>query len=200
MTGQADQASDRGKGRRTPRKATPERLRKAALSYVDRYAPTEAQLRRILRARVTRSARLHGTDPEAGRRVIEDLIVGFRQTGLLDDARYATAKADSLLRRGTSPRGIVAQLRSRGVSQEVAAAALKQLGETCADPELVAAAAYARKRRLGPYRSAAERSAKADRDLAALGRRGFSLETARRILALEDGEEVETLLGPVNHS
>ena len=194
MTRTPDEASARGKRRRAPKKATAERLRKAALSYVDRYAPTEAQLRRILTARVERSARLHGTDPEEGRRTIDDLIAGFRQAGLLDDAHYAEAKAASLLRRGTSLRGIAAHLRSRGVSAEIVAAALKQLDETSSDPELLAAVAYARKRRLGPYRSPADRAVQAERDLAALGRRGFSLEAARQVLALADADEVETLV------
>ena len=65
--------------------------------------------------------------------------------------------------------------------------------EGCADPDLAAAAAYARKRRIGPYRPEGERQSQADRDLAALGRRGFSYETARQVLAAEDPCELEAI-------
>ena len=57
-----EQTSD--KKRRKPKPATQERLRKAALYYIDRYATSAANLREVLMRRVRRSVRLHGTDPE----------------------------------------------------------------------------------------------------------------------------------------
>jgi regulatory protein len=47
------------------------------------------------------------------------------------------------------------------------------LQEEAAEPELAAALAYARRRRLGPYRSPAARTDLREKDLAALGRQGF---------------------------
>jgi regulatory protein len=52
--------------RRGPRKATPAYLEKAALFYLERYAAPAEHLRRLLLAKVARSARFHGTDAEAG--------------------------------------------------------------------------------------------------------------------------------------
>lgn len=186
----------RPEGRRLPKKATPKRLRNAALFYIDRYAPAEAQLRRMLRARVARSARAHGADPDESRTLadaIDEMIQDFIQAGLLNDRRYAQAKAASLLRRGTSPKGIGAYLRARGIGATDIAAALEDLCATTPDPELAAAAVYARKRRIGPFRPKGEREARRDRDLAALGRRGFSFETARQVLEAEDSQALEAL-------
>ena len=55
-----------GSRRRVPRPATPERLEKAALAYLERFAASSESLRRVLRRRVRRSAELHGTDPAEG--------------------------------------------------------------------------------------------------------------------------------------
>lgn len=188
-----DEASPTAAKRRLPKKITPKRLRNAALFYIDRYAPAEAQLRRVLRARVARSARAHGDDAADSADLIEEMIRDFRQAGLLDDSRYAQAKAASLLRRGTSPKGIGAYLKTRGITQADIDAALETLRESCADPGLAAAAAYARKRRIGPYRPDGEREVQRDRDLATLGRRGFSYETARVLLETEDAQALEVL-------
>ena len=45
--------------------------------------------------------------------------------------------------------------------------------------------ALARRRRLGPWRSGPERAARRDRDLAALARAGFDLQTARAVIDAE---------------
>ncbi len=50
------------------------------------------------------------------------------------------------------------------------------------DVELMAARAYVRRRRLGLHRPKDERTLRRQRDLAALGRAGFSYEIARRAL------------------
>ncbi|MEK9831758.1 MAG: RecX family transcriptional regulator, partial [Rhodospirillaceae bacterium] len=63
--------------RRKPRPATEERLRKAALSYIDRYATSAANLRDVLMRRVRRSVRLHGTDPEEAAAWADAIVAEF---------------------------------------------------------------------------------------------------------------------------
>ncbi|MCH8002677.1 MAG: RecX family transcriptional regulator, partial [Proteobacteria bacterium] len=58
-----------------------------------------------------------------------------------------------------------------------------------------AALAYARRRRLGPYRSPQARAAMREKDLAALGRRGFGYELARRVIETGDVSELEEEAG-----
>ena len=57
-------------------------------------------------------------------------------------------------------------------------------------PDLVAAATYARKRRIGPYRRR-DRGEQRQRDLARLARQGYSFEIARTVI---DAATVEALL------
>jgi regulatory protein len=178
-----------------PKPLTAARLEASALFHLERFASSSANLRRILLRRVQRSAELHGTDPEAGARWVEALLARFLAAGLLDDRAYATAKAAGLHRRGASARAIRAKLATKGLDREVIEAALGE--EDCASRpggDLAAAAAFARRRRLGPYRSAATRETTPLKDLAAFARGGFSRQIAERVLGCADPEAVDGLL------
>ena len=186
----AKAAARKGPSRRGPRKATPEYLERSALYYLERYAAPAGHLRRLLLAKVARSARFHGTDPEAGAEAVEQLVVRLTSAGLLDDAGYAASRARSLMRRGASARAIRARLLQKGVASALIDQALASLAAEAREPELTAALAYARRRRLGPYRSGA-RNEYRERDLASLGRRGFDLDTARRVIDAKDLAQLE---------
>jgi regulatory protein len=175
-----------------PRKITAALLNNVALHYVERFASSAANLRRVLMRRVQR-AEHHGSDPAEGAALVEALILRFQQSGLIDDRRYAEAKAASLHRRGGSRRAISARLAQRGVSGPLIAATLQALTDEAGDTDLVAACAFIRRRRLGAYRVVAGRPANLEKDMAALARAGFSFEIARKVLACMDIAAVETL-------
>ena len=169
-------------------------LEKSALFYLERFAASSAQLRRVLLRRVKRAEML-GTDKpvaDGARRHIETLIARFLASGLLDDRRFAEARAASLQRRGASRRRIRERLASKGVDREIVDAALETVDEPTG--ELAAACALVRRRRLGPYRPAGTRAAHRQKDLAALARAGFSLDMARKVLAAGNPEALERLL------
>jgi len=172
--------------RRLPRKSTPKRLERGALAYLDRYAASSAQLRRILMGRVERSARLHDTDREEGAAAVEAIIARLQENGLLNDRAYANAKAASLQRRGQSLKAIAAYLAGKGLSSEDINLAIDSLRAADEGAEDAAAATYCRKRRIGPHRPPEDQAAMRQKDLAALARRGFSYATACRAL---DGEK-----------
>jgi regulatory protein len=90
-----------------------------------------------------------------------------------------------------SLRGIRTRLRAKGVPSEIVDQALENLAEERDEPDLDAAVAYARKRRLGPYRIQGARADNRERDLAALGRRGFSYGTALKVVDAESAETLE---------
>lgn len=180
--------------RRGPKPATPERLERAALHYLERYASSAENLRRVLMRRVQRSAQIHGTDPEAGAAAVDGLIARYRKVGLLDDKAYASARAASLHRQGKSARAIRQTLSIKGVAEDAVEAALSGLREDVgAETDLAAAVNYARRRRIGPWRTT-EREAAREKDLAALGRQGFGYDTARQVIEAETPEELEEAL------
>ena len=185
----------RGDKPKGPKQATPEYLEKAALHYLERYASSRANLKRVLMGKVERSARFHGTDREDGARAVEQLLDRLADAGYLDDTAYARGRAIGLHRAGHSTTAIRMKLRQKGVDDDTAAQALETLHEEAEAPELAAALRYARKRRLGPYRQEAQRQANAERDMAALARKGFSLDLARQVVLSDDLETLEQEAG-----
>ena len=73
-------------------------------------------LRRILLAKVERSARAHDTDRREGAAAVEALIAEFEGSGVLDDTRYADARSRAWHRRGASIRAIRNRLAAKGVA------------------------------------------------------------------------------------
>jgi regulatory protein len=146
--------------------------------------------------KVWRSVNFHGGSQSEKAALVDALLIRLQRAGLLDDQRYATRKAGSLHRRGNSTSAIRGKLRAKGVGNEEIEQALNDLrgevAEEAVDPDFIAAANHARKRRFGPYRD--DPGARADRrqkDLAALARRGFRFDIARRVI---DAETVDELL------
>jgi regulatory protein len=143
--------------------------------------------------RVEKAARAGISDCEEGRRMVGALVERYRARGLLDDRTYAEGRARSLLRQGRPRAAIARRLAAKGVGSEAINKALGSLSDESPDPDLAAAIAYARRRRLGPWRLK-DRAEHRERDLAALGRAGFSYELARKVVAAETPEELETML------
>jgi regulatory protein len=181
-------------GRRAAEAAAPidrALLEKWALLHLERYASSAENLRRVLGRRVRRRL---GSDDEpvrAAGALIDALIENYRATGLLDDAAYAAGRAKRGLARGHPLRRIAAGLAAKGIGAEDAAAAVAALDDGAADPELAAACAFARRRRLGPFRRAA---ADRRRELAAFALAGFARRTAEAVLACADEAAVADLL------
>ena len=161
-----------------------------ALAYLGRFASSAENLRRVL----LRRARRRGLPvPEASEQtatLVDALVERYRGSGLLDDVAYAAARVQSLHRRGESGARIRARLAAKGVESSLAAEAVQSLRAETDDPDLAAACAFARRRRLGPYRRAAADPA---RELGAFARAGFPRRVAERVLACADVEAVEAL-------
>ena len=173
-----------------------------ALAYLERFASSGANLRRVLLRRVRRRA-----GPEAERAgdasdattIIDALVARYRATGLIDDVAYAAARARAGLRRGRSLTTIRAGLAAKGVAAVDREAAIGTLDAEAgaADPNLVAACAFARRRRLGPFRRSPEAGDGAMRmkELGSFARAGFSRAIAEAVLACADESAIAALLG-----
>ncbi len=171
------------------RPLTAETLNKAALHYLERYANSAEGLRRVLLRRVDKAARENRCEPDAATVWVDEIIARFLRAGLIDDRTYAAGRTASLRRQGESARRIALKLREKGVDGEIVQTALtEEDGEDADAAEFAAACRFARRRRLGPMREGEQRRERHERDLAALARAGFTLDTARRVLALEDAD------------
>ena len=177
--------------RRVPVPPTPERLHARALRYLERFATTSAHLRRVLLRRAARDAAALELDAARVRADVDAVVARVVAAGLVDDRLFAASRARRLNEAGRSPAQIRAALLGKGLDEQTIAAAWRGLEEGEADPELAAAMAYARRRRLGPWRTAEMRPEHRARDLAALARAGFGYRVARLVVAAEDPDALD---------
>lgn len=167
---------------------TPAGLERSALWHLQRRALTEHELRTALGKKVKRAAAEHGPTDDAGTWV-DALVARLRDSLLVDDDRVARARVDSGRARGLSKRRIADKLRQKGVSADVAKAAIEAVDAVDADvhddgvehnADLDAARILVRRRRL--------RDKDPQKALAALARQGFSYAIAKRALAADDDD------------
>jgi len=162
-------------------------LERAAIAYLRRFPASSPRLRKVLRRRLDRAERRGDELDRAGlERAIDEVVEAMCARGLVDDATYARALAESFRRRGLSRRALGSKLRQKDVPAELIDAVMEADRAGGDDAEREAAWRYAKRRRLGPFRRA-DRAERRDRDLAAMGRAGFGFGVARDVV---DGEPV----------
>lgn len=179
------------RGPKVPR-LTAASLENAAVHYLERFSASTHNLRRVLNNRVLRARRRGGEVPPDIDATIEMVIAKLARLKLVDDTAFAAQRSLSLRRRGGSARQIRGKLRMAGIDAEGIDQAVETADAEFADGgdgagELRAALRLAERRRLGPYRLK-ERREYRERDLAALARAGFSLDTARRVIEAASAE------------
>lgn len=162
-----------------PKTVTGEWLFRAAARYLERYASSTENLRRVLKRKVERRAATHDEQPGEETRsahagLIEETIAKFVDLKLVDDRSFAEAKLRNLRRSGTSGRQAAARLGQKGVDRDTIDAVIA--GDETSD--LAAAHRYARRRRLGPHRLG-DQAERRERDVAAMMRAGFSFTDAK---------------------
>lgn len=165
---------------------TEDRLQRAALHYLERYASSEANLRLVLCRKIVRACAALERDPAEFDDMLEVVVQRCVSSNLVNDTSYAESKTASLRRKGHSRRKIAANLMAKGVNQETIDTALTTNDVDDSD----AARTYARRRRLGPFRAdRADREKdpkRRDKDIAALCRAGFSFAIALRVIDADD--------------
>lgn len=174
-----------------PKPVTPARLRRYARRYLGRYFTARGHLRRLMMRRVDKSLREHGGDRDQAARHVEAILDDLEAEGALDDERFARDRAKLLHERGDSLRKIRSKLRDKLVDSSVIGRVIDALRDEYDQPDLKAAAAYVRKRRLGPWRD--DPAAHREKDLARLARAGFSYGVARQILDQPTPAAVEAI-------
>lgn len=179
------------KKKRTPRKITPRYLENAALYYLQRYASSAGNLRRVLTRKVDRSCQFHGTPADEFYPVIDALVARYEKSGLLNDTLYAEGRTASLRRQGKSRQAIAANLKVKGLAPDIIQQALESVdgdrADTALPAELAAALKLARKRKIGRFNPKPEsdlllRRKQQMREMGIMARGGFSYDIARQAL------------------
>ncbi len=180
---------------KTPRKITESYLHNAALYYLQRFASSSANFRKIMGRKIDNSCRFHTEqDREDCYKKLDALIVKFIDTDLLDDHGYSRAMVTSMRRRGLSSRAIQAKLFAKGLTGDLIKEALHHYDhqyseEEGVEAELRAAITCARKKRLLPFNKEKE----IDKSLGSLARAGFSYDIAQKVISMDIAEASEII-------
>jgi regulatory protein len=174
---------------RQPKRISRQYLENAALYYLQRYATSAENLRRVLARKVKRSCAFHKLPEDEFHPMIEDLISRYTSSGLLNDNSFAEARAATLRRQGKSRRAIEAKLQAKGLSKANIAHAIDKAGGAD-EHELQAAHAFAKKKKLGRWRIKPLPDPKSARkEMAAMARAGFDYEVARKVQSYSGDDE-----------
>lgn len=180
-----------------PRKITATYLHNSGLYYLQRFAASSNQFRRVMQRKIDNSCRTHTEqDPEECKKLLDTLIETFQRTGLLNDEMYATGAIRSLRQRGMSTRAIMAKMTVKGVPSDLIQKTLEEIDSIREiDPNLRGAIKYARRRRIGPYLPPDKviDEAMTNKHMSGMARAGFDFETARRVLKMNK-EDAENLI------
>lgn len=175
------------------KKITESYLHNAGLHYLQRFASSTGNFRRVMASKIARSCRAHpDQDMNECLKVLDSLIEKFQRSGLLDDKTYADGAVRSLRLKGASAGAILKKMQMKGVPPGAISEALRTFDENSGSGgDFSAAARYVRRRKLGPY--ATKKENKPEKDLAALARAGYSYEIAQRVLRMNT-EEIEDII------
>jgi len=177
--------------RRAARPMTEKRLENIATFYLQRFSTSVAHLRQVLQRRAARSNRAQKDGAHANTMAavwIDRLIARFVASGVLNDLSYGERQAEKLRAKGKSAQAIRTALKAKGLESAAIDQALRRTADSADDAALKAALAYARRRKLGPFRPGLCDRATAQKDLGTLARAGFSYHIARQVLAASADE------------
>mgnify|MGYP006107693649 CR=1 FL=1 len=188
------------RSKRKPRPINAERLERMAVHYLGRYPASIARFRMVMKRKLHRAIVSEPEDVDLFGEWLaraEEKCLGM---GLLDDDAYARGMARSLHRQGLALRAIKQRLRQKGLEAQTIEDALETLNpDGQMDIDLIAAVAFARKKRLGPWAKDEERRERYRRHLGAMARRGFGFGLARKVLDGDANELEEMVEGQVDH-
>lgn len=176
-------------------------LKEYALNYLARYNNTEAGLVKLLRQKVNRWIKQIQKENDQdydeilkkAYDKIDQIVNELKQNGGINDDRFIFSKMPSLIRAGCSKKQIQGRFIQKGINPSLIQSSLQEYHDD--HLELLSALAYARKRKIGPFRQRLlKKTAELkDREQMILARRGFSFTISKEVLSMTHAEAEECI-------
>ena len=182
-----EMAPQNNPSRRKPqKKITPQRLKNIGLYYLKRFESSVENLRTVLHRRIDAYAR---ENPEWNKyeayQWAEDVLTEFERLHYLDDTRFTEIKVRSYLNAGKPARYIQNKLRAKGISETQIESALNEQEYNPFEMAL----RLAKRKKIGPYRTAETRREFRQKDMGILVRAGFDYDIVCEVLDYVADEE-----------
>ena len=166
---------------------TIEEIKNFAHSYLEKYSPSQQQLRIYLFKKLLKKKQKISSKKEIFD-LIDTVIATLVDQKLLSDKYYSDAKSKAFLRRGYSLNKIRYSLIKKGIDEKYIKASISKIKEDESDPDFFSAIKICKKKRIGPIRNESNRSLFYKKDISILARSGFSYEICKKILEMPKEE------------
>ncbi len=184
-------ASTHKKELKPPKKISPRYLYNSGLAYLQRFPASSMHFKTVMKRKISKSCR-HHTEQNMDEclTMLDDVVIQFKELGLLDDNAYLKGMITSLRRRGLSSAQIHSKLMQKGYQRcEITNAINIHDSEKLSDGEngdSHAALIFARRKKLGPFDRLNKRDVK--KSIATMARAGYSYGIAKTILSMSEDD------------
>lgn len=184
--------------KKPPKKITEKYLYNSGLAYLQKFTSSVPNFRRVMTRKIDKSCTYHKEQSrDASLQLLESTIANFERQGLLNDEAYLTGMVNSLRRRGLSAQAIQYKLQQKGLKSPDIKAALEAFSGDLSqhDADLMAAAQFIRRKKLGCYGKPVPREDEKarNRQIGALARAGFGFDITQKVLAMDEDSAEELL-------
>ncbi|MDC1033512.1 RecX family transcriptional regulator [Candidatus Pelagibacter sp.] len=171
---------------------TIEEMRNFSFAYIEKYAPSKQQLRtyllkKYLKAKVPNVKKKDITD------LIDVVLIDLEKTKFISDKFYSESKSRSLIQRGSSINKIRSYLFSKGINDNYIKETIEKIKEENSDQDFFSGIKICKKKRIGPARVEDNRSLFYKKDISLLARNGFSFETSKRIMDIDQADYLKII-------
>ena len=162
-------------------------IRKSAYTYLEKYSPSNQQLRtHLLKKFLNKNQKISSKNELFN--LIDVVISTLINQKFISDKHYSDVKTKTFLRRGYSLNKIRYSLIMKGIDEKYIKASISKIKENESDPDFFSAIKVCKRRRIGPCREESNRPLFYKKDISILARSGFSYEISKKVLDLPKDE------------
>lgn len=164
--------------------------KRSALHYLGTYSSSIENLRKTMEKRALR--KYDGISIEEAKHLASHAIEFCISNQFISDESYADTKAAAGIRKGHSRNRILKTLEQKGVERETASEALRDVDD------LYNATVFAKRKRIGPWRSKELDNKQKQREFGSFARNMFSNSIAIKVInmTVEDADEILHAMTP----
>ena len=167
--------------------ATIEQIRKFAYSYLEKYSPSQQQLKTYLFKKIVKTGQKKADKKELFN-LIDIVTNNLIDQNFISDKYYSDSKSKAFFRKGYSLNKIRYSLIKKGINEKYIKDSISKIKEQETDPDFFSAIKMCKKRRIGPSREENNRPLFYKKDIGILARAGFSYEISKKIMEIPKEE------------
>ena len=120
-------------------------------------------------------------------------MVDLEKSKFISDKFYSESKSRSLIQKGSSINKIRNYLMGKGINDVYIKETIEKIKEDNSDQDFFSGIKICKKKRIGPARAEDNRPLFYKKDISLLARNGFSFETSKRIMDIDQSEYLKII-------